>query len=142
MRKNNGKNDGSGNDTQLSTAVKKFNWRLLLILAGNTVIFFGVYRVAMRYYYFEYVLGLYLALTALFSIGYVVYNRGFSRRGVTLEMLPDTMTGEEKQAFIDDGERRMKKSKWMLTVIFPLLLTFTFEVIELFVIEYFVRLFG
>ncbi len=123
-----------------STSQKPFNWRLLLTLVCNTVIIFTVYRLAIQTTWFPYILGLYLAAAAIMTVVFVVYNRGFSRRGVTAEMLPDTMSAEEKCEFIADGERRLKKSKWMLTVLFPLLFTFTYDIIELFVLEYFTAL--
>lgn len=121
---------------------KPFNWRLLLTLVCNTVIVFSVYRIAIQTTLFPYVLGLYLTAAAVMTIVFVVYNRGFSRRGVAAEMLPDTMSAEEKCEFLADGERRMKKSKWMLTVLFPLLFTFSYDIIELFVLEYFTALFS
>ncbi len=115
---------------------KPFNWMLLTVLVGNTVIFFAVYRLALKTTIFPWVLGFYLTLAAVMTVAYVVYNRGFSRRGVTAEMLPDTMSAQEKCEFIADGERRMKKSKWMLTVLFPLLVTFGYDIMELFVVDY------
>lgn len=121
---------------------KKFNWKLLLILTVNTVVILGVYLLAMRFYYFEYILAAYMILTAGFSIAFVVYNRGFSRRGVTPDMLPDTMTPEEKAGFIADGEMRLKKSKWMLTVILPFLFTFAYELINLYFAEFFTSFFS
>ena len=121
---------------------KPFNWRLLLTLVCNTAIVFSVYRIAIQTTLFPYVLGLYLTAAAVMTIVFVVYNRGFSRRGITAEMLPDTMSAQEKCEFLADGERRMKKSKWMLTVLFPLLFTFSYDIIELFVLEYFTALFS
>ena len=125
------------------TAEKKtFNWRLLLTLTGNTVIIFSIYRIAIQTALFPYVLGLYLTAAAVITVIFVVYNRGFSRRGVTAEMLPDTMSAQEKCEFLADGERRLKKSKWMLTVLFPFLVTFAYDILELFVLEYFTALFS
>lgn len=122
------------------TAPKPFNWRLLLTLVFNTVIVFGVYRLAIQTTVFPWVLGFYLTAAAVLTVVFVVYNRGFSRRGVTAEMLPDTMSAAKKCEFIADGERRLKKSKWMLTLLIPLLFTFTYDIIELFVLEYFTAL--
>ncbi len=123
-------------------APKKFNPRPLIVLAINTTVILGVYLAAMRFYYFEYTLAAYIILAAGISVGYVVYNRGFSRRGITLDMLPDTMTPEEKSEFIADGERRMKKSKWMLTIILPFIFTFAYEFITLFLVDLFKSLFS
>ncbi len=95
----------------------KRNIYLLLI---NSVLAVALYFAVASY--FPYILILYLATAAVLAFVYVIYNKGFSGRGVTPEMLPSTMTSEEKQAFIDDSRRRMQKSGWMLTVLFPLIL--------------------
>ena len=116
----------------LRSSAKAFNWKLLLIVALNTVIIFGFYRLMLNFLYFEFVMGGYLVLTAGFVFAYVIYNRGFTRRNLTREMLPEEWSEEQKVAYVADGERRMQKSKWMLTVIFPLILTFMFDFIELY----------
>jgi Ca2+/Na+ antiporter len=125
----------------LRASAKAFNWKLALIVVLNTIIIFGFYRLMLNFYYFEIVMGIYLALTAIFVFTYVIYNRGFTRRHITPDMLPDEWTEEQKNAYIADGVNRMQKSKWMLTVIFPLVLTFMFDCIELFWGDLFARLF-
>ena len=125
----------------LRASAKAFNWKLALIVVINTILIFGFYRLMLNFYYFEIVMGFYLALTAIFTFAYVIYNRGFSRRNLTPEMLPEEWSEEQKTAYIEDGARRMKKSKWMLTVIFPLVLTFMFDCIELFWGDFFANLF-
>lgn len=125
----------------LRASAKAFNWKLALIVIVNTILIFGFYRLMLNFYYFEIVMGIYLALTAIFTFAYVIYNRGFSRRNLTPEMLPEEWSEEQKMAYIEDGAQRMKKSKWMLTIIFPLVLTFMFDCIELFWGDLFARLF-
>ena len=102
----------------LTAQVKAFNWKLLLIVVLNTIIFFGFYRLMMNFLYFEFVMGAYLVLTAGFVFGYFIYNRGLTRRNITPEMLPDEWSYEQKEAYIQDGKTRLQKSKWMLTIIF------------------------
>ena len=125
----------------LRASAKAFNWKLALIVVVNTILIFGFYRLMLNFYYFEIVMGIYLALTAIFTFTYVIYNRGFSRRNLTPEMLPDEWSEEQKIAYISDGAQRLKKSKWMLTIIFPLVLTFMFDCIELFWGDLFAHLF-
>lgn len=67
-----------------------------------------------------------------FLIAYIGYNRAFKFKGVTAEMLPDTMTEEQKADFIADVKRRAEKSKWMISVIVPLLVTVAADAIYLF----------
>ena len=75
----------------------------------------------------------YMAAFGIFLSVYIAYNRAFTRKGITVEMLPDTMTREQKEEYISDGERRLEKSEWMLMVIIPLLVTFVAEAMYLFV---------
>ena len=125
----------------LRSSAKAFNWKLLLIVALNTVIIFGFYRLMLNFLYFEFVMGAYLVLTAGFVFAYVIYNRGFARRNLTREMLPEEWSEEQKVAYVADGERRMQKSKWMLTIIFARILTFPFDFIELYWGDMFARWF-
>lgn len=123
---------------------KPFNFKLLFIVVMNTVVLFSFYRVAMNINltFFKVVLAVYMVATTALAVAYVLYNRGFSRRGVTAEMLPDTMSAEEKCEFIADGERRLKKSKWMLTVLFPMIVIFMWEMIEIYLLDYIKALLG
>ena len=78
----------------------------------------------------------YMTVAAAAILTYVIYNRGFSRKGVTEDMLPDSMTSEQKAEFIADGEQRLKKSRPLLIVIFAFAFTFIADVIELIAIPF------
>ncbi len=56
-----------------------------------------------------------------FVFAYIIYNRAFTRDGITPEMLPDTMSEQQKADFIQSGIDRKRKSKWMIVVILALL---------------------
>ena len=75
----------------------------------------------------------YMLVFGGFLISYIAYNRAFSRRGVTEEMLPASWSNEQKQEYINDGKLREEKSRWMLSVIIPFLVTFIAEALYLFV---------
>ena len=75
----------------------------------------------------------YMLVFGGFLIAYIVYNRAFTRKDITVEMLPDDWSIEKKQEFINDGKRRMEKSRWMLSVIIPFLVTFMADALYLFV---------
>ena len=109
---------------------------LVLVTAGV----FGFYRIMMTLKYFEIVLGAYLvAMTALIVV-YIVYNRGFSRRNMTCEMLPDEWSYDEKVAYIEDGRQRLKRSSWMLMPILAFTFTFAFDLFELYFIPWLERI--
>ncbi len=75
----------------------------------------------------------YMIIFGGFLIAYIAYNRAFSRRSVTEDMLPASWSGEQKQKYINDGKLREEKSRWMLSVIIPFLITFIAEALYLFV---------
>ncbi len=75
---------------------------------------------------------LYWVALAVFLIVYIAYNRAFSRKGITVEMLPDTWTTEQKAEFVEDGQRRLENSQWMLSVIIPLIVPIMLDAIYLF----------
>ena len=105
---------------------------LLLALVGATVVSFVVYRLLMTGPYFHIALIVYMVLGAVTALGYVAYNRGFVRRGVTPDMLPTDWSDEKKQEYVEDGARRMKRSRWLLIVAFALFATLALDVIELY----------
>ena len=109
----------------------------LMILIVVTMAVFAVYRFSMNYPCFQTIMFVYMALATAVILGYVIYNRGFSRRGVTAQMLPDSWSDEEKERFIADGKRRLDASRWMLYPIFAFLFTFAMEIVELIVIPFF-----
>ena len=111
-------------------------------LVATTAAVFAFYRWMMRFYFFNIVLIAYLVAATVVILTYVIYNRGFSRKGLTEDMLPDTMTKEEKKEFIEDGEHRIKRSRPLLIVIFAFVFTFVFDAIELVAIPLFKGLWG
>lgn len=117
-------------------------FRYLVLLVVNTVLFFTVYRVLISYgeltdktFLAFLSMVVYLTLLLGFTIAYLVYNRFFYRHGLTKDQLSDEWSNEEKEAFLADAAARVQKSKWMLTVIIPLLFTFLIDSLQLFIFE-------
>ena len=124
------------------TPAQKKSLTYLLILAVNTVLFFAVYRTLLFYteltqqpFASFVVFVLYGVLLVGFVLAYLIYNRFLYRKGLTPEQLPDDWSAEQKCAFLADGERRLERSKWMMTIIFPLLFTFLIDTFDLFILE-------
>ena len=116
-------------------------WLLLLAEITGTVVAFALYRLAANLF-LDFVFWIYAAIATALALTYIIYNRGLSRRGVTIEMLPDTMSAAEKEEFIADAQRRMKRSRWILALLIPFLFTFLFDAVELFLLDGFPRLIG
>ncbi len=114
---------------------------LIVVLILLSVVVFGIYRTLTKYYYFELVLIAYMVIETVFIVIYLIYNRGFSRRGITPDMLPLEWSEEEKERFISSGKERIKKSRWMLVIILAFMFTFAIDIIELFVVPTIVGMF-
>ena len=107
--------------------------KLVLLLLANLVACFVLFFVGAELN-FKITFIVYMVVFAAFMFAYVIYNRGFSRRNLTTDMLPDTWSYKEKLDFIEDGQARLERSKWMLTVILPILFAFAFDMLYLFVL--------
>lgn len=123
---------------------EKITYLVLLII--NTALSFALYRTLL--FFAEktnetlpsfVVLVFYSLLLLGFGLAYLIYNRFFYKKDITPEQLPNTMTYDEKLAWIEEGKTRIQKSKWMLLVIIPLLLTFMLDAVDLFIIDLFRR---
>ena len=114
---------------------KKKNKKYVLLLIANTIVFMSAYMYLVKTRFMMITLWVYLALTVGFLAAYIIYNRGFPRRDINRDMLSDDLSNAEKDAIIDEVKRKFEKSKWMLTVIFPLVLTFCFDLFVLYILE-------
>ncbi len=114
----------------------------ILALIAVTAIIFCLYRFLIGYYFFEITLGIYMGVAAALVLAYVIYNRGFSRRGVTEDMLPDDWDEDKKKEFIEDGERRLKRSRPILFLIFAFFFTFVMDILELYALPIIQEIFG
>ena len=111
--------------------MKPENKWLALLLLGNSILFSVAYFVLAAYFPIYIV---YLAVGAVMTLIFVIYNRGFVGKNLTPDQMSDTMTLAEKQQFIDDCAARLHRSRWMITVIFPIILAFCLDMMYLFLL--------
>ena len=111
--------------------MKPENNRLALLLLGNSILFSVAYF-ALAAYFPIYIV--YLAVGVVITLIFVIYNRGFVGKNLKPDQLPNTMSREEKQAFIDDCADRLHRSRWMITIIFPIVLAFALDMMYLFLL--------
>ena len=116
--------------------------KLLLALIGATLAVYLSYRFLISTVNPEVILLTYMGVATVCVFSYVIYNRGFSRKGITAEMLPESWSEEQKSEFIEDGKRRIKKTKPLLIVIIAFMFTFMIEAVELFVLPFLSGIFG
>ena len=117
-------------------------WKWAILLLVNTVCLFGFYCYFVMARNINWIFWLYYGALAAVALGYILYNRGFSRRGLTLSDLPSDWPHEKKESFLRDRDERLARSKWMLTLLVPLCITVMFDVIYLFYGEMIERVLG
>ncbi len=130
--------------SELKSTTSQFNWKLLLILALNTIIFCGLYYYIINYLpnYSGTIMIIYAISLSAMIIAYFVYNKGILKKHITEDMLPSEWSFEEKTEYIRQIKQRAKNSKWMLTIIFPLIITFAIDIINLFLLDSFKNIFS
>lgn len=137
------KNPDHSTETNISREKNRKKIIYAIIIVLNSILFYGIFAVLTRFSFWKTVEIVYLAALVAVGAFYVIYNRGFTRKNVSIDMLPNTMSEEEKRAYVEDGENRLKKSKWCIAILFPLLFTFFMDRFYLFVFEpYFAETFS
>lgn len=120
----------------VSEAVNAFNWKRAIILLLSTVFAMGLYFFLMNIYsLWKVVVIAYVTVASVLIIAYFIINRAFTGSGVTYEMLPDTMTHDEKEEYLADVADREKRSRPLLLIIFPVVITLLVDLFRLFVID-------
>lgn len=121
---------------------KRSDRRYAILLAVNTLLFFTLYRVLLFYaertdntFWSFLVMVTYMALLLGFGLAYLIYNRFLYRKGITPDQLPEEWSAEQKCAFLADGERRLRRSRWMMLILIPLLVTFMIDTFDLFILD-------
>ena len=77
-----------------------------------------------------------------FLLAYVIYNRGFTRKNVTVEMLPEHWSDKKKKEYIENGNSRYERSRWMLSIIIALMVPIMLDAVILFTWPIIQRLLG
>ena len=115
---------------------------LLGSLIASCIIIYGLYRFLLATLNPEIVIISYMAVSTVVIFWYVLYNRGFSRKGITPEMLPASWDEEKKREFIEDGKYRLVRSKPLLILVIAFIFTFALEAFELFALPLLAEIFG
>ena len=115
-----------------------------ILLLANTVIltfiYFGSMGLDIPFLSIVVTFGYWIAFAG-FLIAYIAYNRAFTRKNLTPEMLPDSWPKKKKDEYIAQGKIRFEKSRWMISVIIPIMIPIMLDAIYLFTFEMIKKLF-
>ena len=135
----------NGEERDKVIAARKTLARLLIVIV-NTVLFYTVYAMLANgdagYIASQIVMWTYFAALIVLFSAYIIYNKGFTMVNRAADSFPEDWSYEKMCALTEEGERRKQKSKWMLLIIIPLMFTFMFDMIDLFILDSFRYLFN
>ena len=97
-----------------------------------SLVLLAFYYFSLNFDFFPFVMWGYMVALALTAFAYVIYNRGMSRKGVSEDMLPDEWDADRKREYVEDGKKRLGRSRWMLSFIIAFVVTFAAEAVVLF----------
>lgn len=96
-----------------------------------TAVLLVIYEIGIRLRW-QPMFWIYFAALAAAWVGYVVYNRGFTRTRVSRNSLPRTWSEAEKDEFYADAARRKEKSKKLFYLAISLALVFAYDIVALY----------
>lgn len=118
----------------LKAEAKKVNWGLIVLTLISICGIFTIYQAALRCE-FEYIVHIYGILAAVLALGFAVLNRGFSRKKLTVDELPENWDAQRKQSFMRKEEKRRKLAKYLLIPLVGIMISFAYDVVYLFYLE-------
>ncbi len=121
----------------ITKEAKKTAMLLLMNTMLALLIYFGCIALGFSAIFF-----VFITLAAVLLLVYVIYNQGFVLRGATPEMLDESLPVEERQAMIDKAAVRYSSSRWMMTVIIPLIVAVLADAIYIYFLADLIRLIG
>ena len=117
----------------LRDSVKQFNGKLALIMLALFAVLALIYYVLLAMHVFWITPVLYTAAATLFLVFFFV-NGGFSREPVSREILSDTWTEAQKDAFIENDIKRKAFARKLMVIMTPMLLLVLVDMILLFIL--------
>ena len=129
-------------ESEAKEAVKKsfreFNWKLLGKLVLIFAAVFGIYQLFLKLaeIYGNRLLAdvtviVYIALTTILLVVFIIINKGVSNDIPTKEQLRDDWTDKQKQEYIDSLIESKKKARPLMLLIIPLVFTLLIDMIYL-----------
>lgn len=110
---------------------KRVPVKSVIALAVNFILFLGVFLVAWDNGIELIISGIYALITLAAAIYYITYNRGVIGKLPTDDVLPVGWDKATREAFLADLRARRQKSKWVMTVLIPMILVFAYKMLDI-----------
>ena len=118
----------------LKAALSRFNFRLVIALAVSTVFFLCTFLVVWTLGFEILISIIYGGITLLVALWYLIWNKGFIGKLPSADELPLAWDKKQREDFVADLKARRQKSKKLMLILIPMLVTFTYKLLELFVL--------
>ena len=116
----------------LKLALSRFNFKLVISLAVSIIFFLGVFLVVWELGYPLIISLIYGVITLAAALWYIIYNKGMIGKLPSAEQLPMTWDKQTREDFIADLEQRRKKSKRIMLILVPMIFTFCYKILDLY----------
>ena len=116
----------------LKLALSRFNLRLVISLSVSIIFFLGIFLAVWELGYPLVISLIYGAITLVTALWYIVYNKGMIGSIPTAEQLPTTWDKQTREDFIENLKQRRKKSKRAMLIIVPMIFTFCYKILDLY----------
>lgn len=120
------------NKPTLKESFSRFNFKLVIALAVNIILFLGVFLVVWEMGYELVISILYGVIALAAALWYIIINKGMIGRLPTADELPPTWDKQQRQSFLDDMKARRKKSKIAMLILVPMIVTFFYQLLSLY----------
>ncbi len=110
---------------------KRVPVKLVIALSVNFILFLGVFLVAWDNGLELIISGIYGVITLAAALYYITYNRGVLGKLPTEEALPVTWDKATRTAFLEDLRVRRQKSKWIMTILIPMIFVFAYKMLDI-----------
>ncbi len=116
---------------------KRFNFALAGSLFALSLLAIVIFRTAKEISLSAYigVIAVYSIISLVSAVWYIIVNQGLAGIKISEDMLPKEWSGEEKDAFMNDLTARRKRSKKALIILIPMIATFFFEVLDIYLLQ-------
>ena len=116
----------------LKLALSRFNFKLVISLSVSIIFFLGVFLAVWELGYPLLISLIYGVITLAVSLWYIIYNRGMIGSIPSAELLPTTWDKQTRESFIEELKRRRQKSKRAMLIIVPMIFTFCYKILDLY----------
>ncbi len=118
---------------------KPFNLRLLLALILGTLLSCLIYfsLITVNEIIMRITTVGYMVAAAIIIIIYFIYNKALIAEKINPDMLPANMSAVDKCAYFEKAKERKENSKWLIMILFMLVVPVALDLVKLFVLDNF-----